>query len=284
MCDGEAEPSDRRRGGLARGRGPPRSSRDAGWRPSTEARPSTGCSSLCVEMLDVSGASIAVIGDGQHLGSFAATSAAAATVDDLQFSLGEGPCISADGRLGAVLEPDLATADRRLARVRARRAGRRASRRCSRSRCSVGAVRLGVLTPVPVRARRPRRRRPCRCRRPRPRRHPPAARARGRPAAGLAAGPPGRHRRPPRQRAPGHRDGRGAARCRRPDRPRRGSGPTPGRETARSATWPTTSSPADSGSTTCDEPATARAETVVGWSARPGRGSEDGDARTRTCE
>jgi len=69
-----------------------------------------GLLELCTQMLDVSGASIAVIGDGQHLGNFAATSEVVATVDDLQFSLGEGPCISADGSLGAVLEPDLAKA------------------------------------------------------------------------------------------------------------------------------------------------------------------------------
>ena len=66
---------------------------------------------LCVEMLDVSGASIAVIGDGQHLGSLATTSGGSAdVVDELQFSMGEGPCISADRSLGPVLEPDLETA------------------------------------------------------------------------------------------------------------------------------------------------------------------------------
>ena len=67
-----------------------------------------GLLDLCVDMLDVSGASIAVIGDGQHLGNFAATSVAIAAVDDLQFGLGEGPCILADRELGAVLEPNLA--------------------------------------------------------------------------------------------------------------------------------------------------------------------------------
>jgi hypothetical protein len=62
---------------------------------------------LCVELLEGSGASIAVIGDGQHLGSFAAFGGSAAAVDELQFSLGEGPCIAADRSLGPILEPDL---------------------------------------------------------------------------------------------------------------------------------------------------------------------------------
>jgi ANTAR domain len=104
-----------------------------------------GLLGLCVDMLDVSGASIAVIGDGQHLGSFAATSVAIAAVDDLQFGLGEGPCISADRQLGAVLEPNLACVkgwwpayaaaalDQGIAAVFA-------------FPLHVGAVRLGVLT------------------------------------------------------------------------------------------------------------------------------------------
>lgn len=64
---------------------------------------------LCVEMLATSGASVAVIGDGQHVGALAVVGSASA-VDDLQFSLGEGPCIAADRSLGPVLEPDLALA------------------------------------------------------------------------------------------------------------------------------------------------------------------------------
>jgi len=73
--------------------------------------PVEGLLALCVEMLSISGASIAAIRDGQHLGRFASTSMAIAEVDDLQFTLGEGPCLSADRGLGPVLEPDLATAD-----------------------------------------------------------------------------------------------------------------------------------------------------------------------------
>jgi hypothetical protein len=65
---------------------------------------------LCVDMLSVTGAVIAVIGDGQHRGAVAVSNPAYGAVDDLQFSLGEGPCIAADGSAGPVLEPDLALA------------------------------------------------------------------------------------------------------------------------------------------------------------------------------
>jgi GAF domain-containing protein len=65
---------------------------------------------LCVDMLSVTGAGIAVIGDGQHRGAVAVSDQAYGLVDDLQFSLGEGPCIAADRSARSVLEPDLALA------------------------------------------------------------------------------------------------------------------------------------------------------------------------------
>ena len=65
---------------------------------------------LCVDMLSVTGAVIAVIADGQHRGAVAVSDQAYGVVDDLQFSLGEGPCIAADRSDGPVLEPDLAGA------------------------------------------------------------------------------------------------------------------------------------------------------------------------------
>ena len=65
---------------------------------------------LCVDMLSVTGAVIAVIADGQHRGAVAVSDEAHGAVDDLQFSLGEGPCIAADRSVAPVLEPDLATA------------------------------------------------------------------------------------------------------------------------------------------------------------------------------
>ena len=61
-------------------------------------------------MLSVTGAGIAVISDGQHRGAVSVSDPTCGAVDELQFSLGEGPCIAADQSAGPVLEPDLALA------------------------------------------------------------------------------------------------------------------------------------------------------------------------------
>ena len=61
-------------------------------------------------MLSVTGAGIAVIGDGQHRGAVSVSDPTCGVVDELQFSLGEGPCIAADQSARPVLEPDLALA------------------------------------------------------------------------------------------------------------------------------------------------------------------------------
>ncbi|MGH9086420.1 MAG: ANTAR domain-containing protein [Acidimicrobiales bacterium] len=63
---------------------------------------------VCVEILSVTAASVAVVRDGEHRGRVALAGASAAAVDELQFSLGEGPSISADRSLSPILEPDLA--------------------------------------------------------------------------------------------------------------------------------------------------------------------------------
>lgn len=59
------------------------------------------------EMLGVTAASVAIIEHGEHRGALALSGAGAAVLDDLQFTLGEGPCIAADHGTGPVLEPDL---------------------------------------------------------------------------------------------------------------------------------------------------------------------------------
>ena len=241
-----------------------------------------GLLELCVDMLDISGASIAVIGDGQHLGNFAATSVAIAAVTTCSSGSGRGRASRPTVRWAPSCEPDLAGAPAIGPR--------------SRPAALAHGIAGGVRVPA-ARRRRP------------PRRAEPVPRRAGRPRvvdladavalarvathlllelegdlpAGLPPRPPGRHRRPSRQRAPGDRDGRGAARCRRSDRPRRGSGPTPGHETGRSTTSPTTSSPADSGSTSDDPEALGtHPRRLVGrtWSRSEG----DSDGRTRTRE
>lgn len=59
------------------------------------------------DMLDSDGAGVAVIHDGEHQRAVALSHGALAGVDELQFTLGEGPCIDADRSRKPVLEGDL---------------------------------------------------------------------------------------------------------------------------------------------------------------------------------
>ena len=62
---------------------------------------------LCVEGLGVSGAGIAMVTTGGHRGVVCATNDVAATIEDLQLTLGEGPCVDAAVAGSPVLLPDL---------------------------------------------------------------------------------------------------------------------------------------------------------------------------------
>lgn len=64
---------------------------------------------VTTEMLGVTGASVSVIEHGEHRGALAVTGVGTAALDDLQFTLGQGPCVDADRGGGPMLEPDLAT-------------------------------------------------------------------------------------------------------------------------------------------------------------------------------
>jgi hypothetical protein len=61
----------------------------------------------CVEVLAVSGAGIMLMSDGQHRGTLGVSNAVITVVEDLQFTLGEGPCIDAFHTQAPVFEPDL---------------------------------------------------------------------------------------------------------------------------------------------------------------------------------
>lgn len=61
----------------------------------------------CVEVLDVTGAGIMLMSDGQHRGTLGVSNRVMTLVEDLQFTLGEGPCIDAYTSEHPVLEPDL---------------------------------------------------------------------------------------------------------------------------------------------------------------------------------
>lgn len=59
------------------------------------------------DILDVDGAVVAVVGDGDHRGALATTDAHYGAIDELQFEHGQGPCVDADRAMKPVLEPDL---------------------------------------------------------------------------------------------------------------------------------------------------------------------------------
>jgi len=61
----------------------------------------------CVEILDVTGAGIMLMSEGEHRGTFGVSNDVISVVEDLQFTLGEGPCIDAFTSDQPVCEPDL---------------------------------------------------------------------------------------------------------------------------------------------------------------------------------
>lgn len=68
----------------------------------------------CARALPVSGVGLALMTDDGPAGTVAATDGAAVLLEDLQFTLGEGPCVDASHSGRPVLQPDLAaTAERR---------------------------------------------------------------------------------------------------------------------------------------------------------------------------
>lgn len=68
----------------------------------------------CARDLPVTGVGLALINDDGHQGVVAATDGPATAMEELQFSLGEGPCLDASRDRSPVLQPELArTAVRR---------------------------------------------------------------------------------------------------------------------------------------------------------------------------
>lgn len=68
----------------------------------------------CIDILGVSGAGIMLMSGGRHNGTLAVSDAVIGVVEELQFTLGEGPCIDACVSAEPVFEPDLR--DPRMAR------------------------------------------------------------------------------------------------------------------------------------------------------------------------
>jgi hypothetical protein len=98
----------------------------------------------CVELLSVTGAGISIISEGQHRGAVAVSDPRFAAVDDLQFSLGEGPCLDADRWARPVLEPDLELAIGQWPAFAAAALSNRVHAAFAFP-LRMGAVRLGVL-------------------------------------------------------------------------------------------------------------------------------------------
>ena len=62
----------------------------------------------CVTLLDVDAAAISLVFDGANTGTLGASGPNARECDELQFTLGEGPCLDSVSRRGPVLVADLA--------------------------------------------------------------------------------------------------------------------------------------------------------------------------------
>jgi len=100
---------------------------------------------VCADMADVSGAGVMLMSGDVPQGSLCTTNAVSAVIEELQYMLGEGPCVDAYQHDRVVLEPDLAdpSTPRWLAFTpKAIEAGARA---LFGFPVRLGAVRLGAL-------------------------------------------------------------------------------------------------------------------------------------------
>jgi hypothetical protein len=99
----------------------------------------------CAQIVEVSGAGISLmVGGGSE--PLCASNRTAARIEDLQYTLGEGPCFESHARRAPVVEPDLAeTADGRWPSFRAGAMAAGAAAVFAFP-LRVGAVRLGSLT------------------------------------------------------------------------------------------------------------------------------------------
>jgi hypothetical protein len=66
---------------------------------------------VCAEVVDMSGAGIMLMSEDRQQGSICTSDPVSARIEELQYTLGEGPCVDAYQRAQPVLEPDLATAE-----------------------------------------------------------------------------------------------------------------------------------------------------------------------------
>jgi hypothetical protein len=104
-----------------------------------------GLVALCARSLPVSGVGMALMTDDGPAGTVAATDGRALEVEDLQFSLGEGPCVDASQSGRPVLQPDLARTGGQRWPVFAAGAAAAGLAAVFAFPLRVGGIRLGVL-------------------------------------------------------------------------------------------------------------------------------------------
>ena len=111
--------------------------------PST-SEPTRLCQ-VCAEVTGLSGAGIMLIADNLNRGSLCTTNPVSALIEDLQYTLGEGPCVDAYRQDTVVAEPDLADPVTRRWPVFSPAAVQAGARAVFGFPLRVGTVRLGAL-------------------------------------------------------------------------------------------------------------------------------------------
>jgi ANTAR domain/GAF domain len=101
--------------------------------------------SICASTLPVSGVGMALMTDSGPAGTVAASDGAALQLEELQFTLGEGPCVDASQTGRPVLEPNLEQTARRRWPAFAAGALGVGVRAIFAFPLRVGAIRVGVL-------------------------------------------------------------------------------------------------------------------------------------------
>src|SRR3954453_39628 len=118
----------------------------AAWTGSSDGTDLPGSlASACVRALPVSGVGLALMTDEGPAGIITATDGAALELEELQFTLGEGPCVDASRSGRPVLQPDLARPGPRLGPAFADGAYQAGLRAVFAFPLRVGGIRLGVL-------------------------------------------------------------------------------------------------------------------------------------------
>jgi hypothetical protein len=117
---------------------------DGGGTSPLSLRPTRLCE-LGLDRLDAQGVGVALISNPEARSLLAGSGQLAGVVEDLQFSLGEGPCLDAFNDGNAAMEPDLDAAGRRRWPLFAEAALLAGVRGVFAFPLQVGVVRFGVL-------------------------------------------------------------------------------------------------------------------------------------------